>query len=144
MKTYETRAQYLEDCTERKVNSYRPPAAPYFVRCEDCGKVCPHSESVAHSETGFVCYGCAHARDLAELRDTSRPFCCYVSNDAKRVTNWPGYLIGEVFAYAEHRTGWHGSTQARFRVRDVHGNWWSGRGAGRGMYCTLRPMKTPA
>jgi hypothetical protein len=28
-------------------------------------------------------------------------------------------------------------------VQDVHGQWWQGRGAGRGMCCTLRKMKAP-
>jgi hypothetical protein len=86
---------------------------------------------------------CIVKRDREELRDRSKPFYAYVSSDGRNVTSWPGAALGQVFDYAEHRTGWNRSTQARFRVRDVHGQWWTGRGPGCGMYCTLRPMKAP-
>lgn len=95
------------------------------------------------NESRLHCYQCCGKRDREALKDRSCPFFAYVSSDGRSVSNWPGAPLGAVHDYAEHRTGWHGSTQARFRVRDVHGQWWSGRGPGRGMYCTLRPMKTP-
>lgn len=144
MKTYETRAQYLADCTNKTVNSHRPPAAPYFWTCATCGKVAPHSESYGiDAQHGMHCYTCCHARDVASLLDRSLPFSAYVSCDGRTVSNWPGGKLADISHYGESRTGWHGSTQAYFRARDVHGQWWHGRGAGKGMYCTLRPMKTP-
>jgi hypothetical protein len=148
MLTFQTLAQYLQACTERTANSYRPPAAPFFWTCETCGKCAPHTESYgirrhAHGPDSMHCYGCCHASDVAELLDRSKPFFAYVSGDGRNLSNWPGSPLGRIYNYAESRTGWNGGKIARFRVQDVHGNWWSGRGPGKGMYCTLRPMKAP-
>lgn len=80
-------------------------------------------------------------RGKRELLDRSKPFYCYVSGDGGHVTGWKGNKLGTVSNYSESRSGWHGATIARFHVTDVHGQQWSGRGAGRGMCCTLRAMK---
>lgn len=142
MKTYETRAQYLADCTERKINSHRPPAAPYLWVCATCGKASPHTDSYGMDHHGEMhCYGCCHARDVAELLDRTKPFSAYVSCDGRTISNWPGGLLATVTQYSEARTGFNRSTQAYFRAVDVHGGQWYGRGAGKGMYCTLRAMK---
>lgn len=74
-------------------------------------------------------------RERRALLDRSKPFGCYVSCDGQIVTGWKGNKLGDI-------VGGRGSLQ-RFRVRDVHGNWWTGRGAGAGMCCTLRAMKPP-
>jgi hypothetical protein len=95
------------------------------------------------ADGSIICYACADAEQRAELLDRSRPYSAYVSNDAKHVTTWTGGDLGDIYGWAGHRTGFSGSTQYYFRVRDVHGGWWSARGAGKGMYCTLRPMKAP-
>lgn len=84
--------------------------------------------------------------DICEKRrllNRSETFYCYVSSDGKTVGGWKGNPLGMINSYNESRSGWNGGTIARFRVIDVHGNYWSGRGAGRGMCCTLRPMKAP-
>lgn len=91
----------------------------------------------------LVCYDCCTKQERESMRDRSGPFYAYVSSDGQHVTSWPGGKLGRVYEYAESRSGWAGSKIARFRVLDVHGQWWAGRGAGRGMCCTLRPMKTP-
>ncbi|MCA0214897.1 MAG: hypothetical protein LCH79_17200 [Proteobacteria bacterium] len=87
------------------------------------------------------CYACCTKLDLEAMRKHEEPFHCYVAQDGRSVSNWPGGRLGEIRNYGESRAGWNGSTVARFRVRDVHGRWWTGWGAGRGMVCTLRPMK---
>ena len=84
--------------------------------------------------------------NIRELRGMSqRPnvFYCYVDSHANSVTGWKGNKLGTISNYDENPSGWHGATIARFRVLDASGNWWQGRGAGKNMCCTLRPMKTP-
>lgn len=91
-----------------------------------------------------ICHACCHANDVEQLRDRSRPFGAYVSSDGKSISNWPGGKLGEVvtgvpcalqrFSYT------HGRTIHAYRVRDVHGNLWHGRG-NPGLFITLRPMK---
>lgn len=140
--TFHTYAQYLQACTERAVNSHRPPAAPYFWVCAGCGKCAPHSESYGtDGKTEMVCYDCCAARDVEQMLDRSKPFYAYLSCDGRELVNWPGRSLGRVLNYSESRAGWNGGTIARFRVLDVHGQLWAGRGAGKGMFCTLRAMK---
>lgn len=142
MITFETRAQYLAACTDRTANSYRPPSAPYLWRCATCGKACTHDDRYGISaDDGMHCYRCCHAHDVAQMLDRTKPFSCYVSGDKKTVSNWPGDKLGDIVSYGEARTGFYGSVQAYFRVRDVHGGLWAGRGPGAGMYCTLRAIK---
>lgn len=149
MQTFETHSQYLAACTERTACSHRPPAAPYFWTCETCGKCAPHSESYglkreSANRMSMHCYGCCHAHDVAEMLDRSKPFTAYLSGDGQNVTTWPGLPLGRVHSHSVSRSGFWGSEIHRIHVRDVHGQWWQGRGPGAGMYCTLRPMKAPA
>lgn len=80
-------------------------------------------------------------RERRGLLDRSKPFGCYMSGDGMHVTGWKGNILGTVTQYTAHRTGFYGSYQHYFSVTDVHGGLWAGRGAGPGMYCTLRAMK---
>lgn len=82
-------------------------------------------------------------REKRELLDRSKPFYCYVSSDGKTVGGWKGNKLGTIHNYGESRSGWNGDVIARFHVVDVHGQWWQGRGAGKGICCTLRAMKKP-
>lgn len=95
------------------------------------------------SPNKFTCYDCCTAGDIAAMLDRTRPFYAYLSVDGRSATNWPGGVLGEVHNLTETRRGSNGGTIARFRVKDVHGGWWSARGSGKGMSCTLRTMKTP-
>ena len=129
---------------------------PAGFRCDECGKVeiLPHSikrYSDAGCSSGYaltrtnrmLCYACADAGQRADLLDRTRPFGAYLSSDGQCCTTWTGGTLGAVHSLNSSRAGWHGSRIYRFHVRDVHGAWWAGRGAGRGMCCTLRPMKRP-
>lgn len=89
----------------------------------------------------MICYPCCTANDKASMLDRSGPFTAYLSSDGMRVTNWTGATLGDVIRESKSRNGFHGSTIHYVRCRDVHGSLWSGRGPGRGMYLTLRPMK---
>jgi len=80
-------------------------------------------------------------RERRELLDRTKPFFCYLSSDGKHVTGWKGNILGRVISEGDSRSGWHGSTITHIRVIDVHGALWHGKGAGRGMCITIRPMK---
>lgn len=117
-------------------------------QCAQCGAVktfplagCGTGYGVKHSQ--MFCYDCCSANQREELQAHKGPFYCYVSGDGDKATSWPGGVLGKVHAYGETRAGWNRGTIARFHVRDSFGNWWQGRGKGKGMACTLRPMKKP-
>lgn len=118
----------------------------------ECSECWHHKPVKSNGGTGYgfdssgrlYCYECCAKRDREEMKDQSKPFSAYVNGKGDRVTSWAGGELGKIFAYAESRTGWNRGTIARFHVLDCNGNWWQGRGPGRGMYCTLRAMKKPA
>lgn len=80
------------------------------------------------------------ARERRAMLDRSRPFACYVSSDGHSVTGWKGNILGAIVASTKTRAGF-GGDMLEVTVRDVHGSYWHGRGAGRGMYITLRASK---
>lgn len=81
-----------------------------------------------------------HIRECRELLDRSKPFGCYVSSDTKHVTGWKGNVLGTIIRSTHTRSGF-GANMLAVSVRDVHGNYWHGRGAGAGMCITLRASK---
>lgn len=78
------------------------------------------------------------------LLDRSKPFVCYVSGDGRAVTGWKGNKLGDIVRTRTGRlarwSAFHGSFIHYYRVRDVHGGLWYGRGSP-GMVIALRPMK---
>lgn len=89
-----------------------------------------------------ICYSCCCKNDresMAMAHASNKPFYAYVDSHACNVTGWPGFKLAAIFGYGESRCGWNGSYIARFLAKDTAGNWWKGRGAGKGMCCTLRP-----
>lgn len=82
-----------------------------------------------------------HIRACRELLDRTRPFTGYLSRDGKQFTGWKGNVLGTVTHETKSRTGFNGSEITHIRVRDVHGAYWFGKGAGRSMVVTLHPMK---
>lgn len=132
-------------------NTTQAPATGSRFFCATCWQSFPTDRNAPggtgygiDQSGGMHCYSCCHVRDVAQLRDTSKPFFAYLSSDGRAVSNWPGAELGRVHSLGSSRSGWQGSRVYRFHVRDVHGNWWQGRGAGQGMCCTLRAMKKPA
>lgn len=116
--------------------------------CATCWLQLPVGEGVgtgygADKSGRLHCYACCTKLDVELMRKHEGPFYCYVAGDGRRVTTWPGGTLGQIHDYGESPSGWGRSTIARFRVRDLHGCWWAGRGAGLGMACTLRPIKSP-
>ena len=122
------------------------------VRLLDCGHhPSPHSPmttGTAHMPDGKeICWTCADAAQVEQLRDRSRPFVAYVSGDGKSITTWTGGKLMDVrqswripltrFSYT------HGKTILHIRAQDVHGGNWFGRG-NPGIAITLRPTKGPA
>ena len=141
MKVFETYQQYLADCTERNRNSHRPPSGPYLWRCDDCGKASPHTDSYALTNSrSMVCYGCANAREIEELKDRTKKLVCYLSCDGEHIATWTGGILGRVTSAWRTRSGCVGM-MTRFHAVDSHGGHWYGTGQGNGMICTLQPMK---
>lgn len=83
-------------------------------------------------------------RQRRELLDRTRPFICYVSNDGRNVTGWKGNFLGTITRDSVARltrwSHWHGQYIHCYRVRDVHGGHWYGRGSP-GIAITLRATK---
>ena len=78
------------------------------------------------------------------MLDRSRPFVAYVSSDGNSITTWTGGKLGDA-----HKIGTvqltrqsfaHGRYMNSYRVTDVHGGEWYGRGSP-GIAITLRPCK---
>ena len=87
--------------------------------------------------------------NLAERRallDRSKPFVAYVSSDGKHVTGWKGNVLGAIVSTNQIRltrlSYTHGKHIYCYRVRDVHGAYWFGRG-NPGICITLRAMNAP-
>ena len=81
--------------------------------------------------------------DIRERREMSHrhaPFDCHVSTHGDRVTGWKGNTLGHVLRSSLIRNPF-GGHQLAVTVRDVHGGYWHGRGAGRGMLIRLHPSK---
>jgi len=80
--------------------------------------------------------------DIAERRallDRSKPFFCYVASDGQHVTGWKGNVLGDAVAVGDSPV-FYGRVTC-YRVTDVHGGRWYGRG-NPGMCITLRPCKS--
>lgn len=82
-------------------------------------------------------------RERRELLDRSKPFFAYVSSDGKSVTGWKGNVLGRITDKTNYRLARmsyvHGKTINFYRVTDVHGGLWTGRG-NPGIAIKLRPV----
>jgi hypothetical protein len=92
-----------------------------------------------------ICYACADAMQIEELKDRSKSFCAYVSSDGKQITTWTGGKLMDVTqswpCALSRRSNWHDEKSYRcIRAKDVHGNRWYGRGSA-GVVIKLRACK---
>lgn len=116
----------------------------------DCG----HSES-PHSDItrGYavrpngqrICYGCAEARDKANLLTETRygAYLHKVRGAEHTLTGWPGWTLARVTALWETQIGGFMGRQTiwRFKAVDVHGQHWYGTSPGPGMYARMHKAK---
>lgn len=79
--------------------------------------------------------------DMEHIKEHSKPIGAYLSSDGKNITGWKGNTLATVTWHSTSRTGWHGSSITHIQAVDQFGGRWYGKGAGRGMYITIRPMK---
>ena len=141
MKIYTTYA-------EAKVGKHIPGETGFL--CHDCQKEIPTPEGcgtgyAVHEWGQLICYDCSDKRQREEMRDRSRPFTAYVSSDGKDVTTWTGGKLGSVVSRRRCELTRQSFTHSRkeyssFRVRDIHGAEWYGRGSP-GICINLRPCK---
>lgn len=86
-------------------------------------------------------------REERALLDRSRPFVAYVASDGLSVTGWKGNRLGAIVWRNPIRLArwshWHGSYINAYRIKDIHGGYWHGRGS-KDIAITLRPMKPPS
>ena len=106
---------------------------PFTIAVDGC------SFNYATSRTGEILSDeGVDIRERRALLDRSKPFGAYVSSDGRHVTGWKGNVLGTIVRSSQTRSGF-GADMLAVSVRDVHGNYWHGRGgAGRGMCITLR------
>lgn len=78
---------------------------------------------------------------MERIRDQSKPIGAYISSDGKNITGWKGNTMAKITQMSTSRTGWHRSEITHIRAVDQFGGRWYGKGAGRGMYITIRPIK---
>ena len=85
-------------------------------------------------------------REARALLDRTRAYSAYVSADEKRITGWKGNTLGSIISRNPYRLTRLSFTPGRtinaYRVRDIHWQFWHGRGSP-GICITLRPMKPP-
>ena len=118
------------------------------TECADCGATFKSDGfgtgyAVLHDDTR-VCYACADKRQIAELKDRSKPFCAYVGKD-NAITTWTGGKLMTIIrawpcqltrqSYAHSAKGY-----LSIHAVDVHGGHWAGRGS-EGVAIKLRPVK---
>ena len=109
--------------------------------CDDCETLCRPSGCgtgyaclTGKDDGKRVCYRCADARQVADLKDRSAPFCAYLSSDGKSVTTWIGGKLMRVDGSkpcALSRMSYTHSPKT-FRTvwaTDTHGGRWIGRGS---------------
>lgn len=86
-----------------------------------------------------------HACEVRLLLDHTKPFCGYLSSDAKHLTGWKGNVLGTVIRSSKVKltrlSYTHGKTMLAVTVRDTHGKLWHGRGNA-GLAIALRASKT--
>lgn len=93
------------------------------------------TEGNAYSDEGI------NPIDMERIRDHSKPIGAYISSDGKNITGWKGNILAKITQMSTSRTGWHGSDITHIRAVDQFGGRWYGKGSGRGMYITIRPVK---
>ena len=113
--------------------------------CQKCGKVIEGSKYGIGTGYGTTpegakwCYDCCTVSDIEELKER-KPTAVYLSGDENSVTNWPGGVLGTVTRAHGIKHNMIRGRYVAFRVKDVHGGLWFGRGQP-GMICTIRPAK---
>lgn len=111
------------------------------MRCEDCSSEIPpvnHARTAAGKQ---ICLQCADAREREALKSAS-VYGAYVSGDGKSLTTWPGGILASVTRETRHRgAGFYRSDIWSYRAKAPDGSRWYGRGAGRGMFLTIRRVK---
>jgi len=123
------------------------------LTCSETGKqfigaVEGFSTNYARDSAGRVyCDEGVDASQKRELLDRSKPFTCYVSSDGKHVTGWKGNILGTIIYSSRVKlTRWsyvHGTYINAYRIRDIHGGIWYGRG-NPGICINLRATKNKA
>lgn len=130
---------------------HRPDNGPVGFQCDYCGVVKPLPGTIpgnsaagtcgyavttenAHGGAGrLICYGCADTAQRAEMLTADR-IGAYLSADCRTVNTWTGGKLGDVTWWnpceLNRKSYWHDSHSFRsVRVRDVHGQTWTGRGS---------------
>ena len=89
-----------------------------------------------------ACYPCCHQTELFHMERDKR-ISAYLSMDGRHITGWPGFVLAFVRRETTGSAGGFArdTTVTRVWAQDAAGNWWHGRGPGRGMYINLRWSK---
>lgn len=128
--------------------------------CADCELALPTFGPGHCGATGYailpngnrICYPCADKREIAELKDRSRPFVAYVGSChgkgcvPHQIQTWTGGKLMTIIeakpckltrqSFTHDRNGYYS-----IHAVDVHGGHWHGRGS-EGVAIKLRPCKS--
>ncbi len=139
-------------CSHQPIGGHRAGWILYTMKthCSDCNQPFPILPAGHVGGTGYailpnsrrICYACADQRQIAELKDRTKPFVGYLS--ANKVTTWTG---GQLMTVTRSRPckltrpSWtHDAGSYRsIRAVDVHGGQWIGRGSD-GIAIKLQPV----
>ena len=114
------------------------------TNCALCGKAFPihppgYCGGAGYAKTAdgkLICYACADAQQIDDMRDRSSGFCAYLSSDCKTVTTWTGGKLGDVVSSQD---GGQWASIKSVRVKDVHGAMWRAPRGQAGMIIHLQP-----
>lgn len=115
----------------------------------DCGHAeSPHSDFTrgygtdAHGKRH--CYECCATQDR-DYMNAHGEISAYLSSDGKHITTWPGSVLMRVTREWETSAGGFARNTRITRVwAIVDGEYWHGRGPGRGMYIRMTRAKRKA
>ena len=120
------------------------------AHCAECNAVFPQTPAgggaagyAVAPDGRHICYACADVREIAQLKDRSKPFYAYVGKGI--ITTWTGGKLMTITASRPcaltRASNWHdkGSFKSIHAV-DVHGGHWTGRGS-EGLAIKLRAVK---
>ena len=98
-----------------------------------------HATGTARFNNEEMCWDCAYKIEKGDAIKHGNIFA-YLSEDGKKVTNWPGMVFSDNLHFLCNMTDNFGGERTYLRFR-FNGDVWSGFAMGKGMYLRARKTK---